>query len=303
MFHVKHWYWVCFMFHVKHFLKNFLFVSRETLQKQKSRAIIACAIYKERKMAKIIAIANQKGGVGKTTTAVNLTASLSHRGKKVVLVDCDPQGNASTGMGVSKSRDKSIYDVLLRDISAEDALFETKFGSVISSHANLAGANVELVEEEYREYVLKNALEPLKDKFDYIIIDCPPSLELLTLNSLVAADTVIVPVQAEFYALEGLSDLVGTIKLVRQRLNPDLRIEGLVLTMFDTRVKLAADVEAELRMHFPGLVYDTKIPRNVRLSEAPSHGMPCIGYDKSSKGARAYLHLANDFLKRQRGEG
>ena len=253
-------------------------------------------------MGKIIAIANQKGGVGKTTTAVNLTASLAHRGKKVLLIDCDPQGNASTGMGVEKSREKSIYDVLLRDVPAQDAVVETKFGSVISSHANLAGANVELVDEENREYVLKNKLEPLRAQYDYIFIDCPPSLELLTLNSLVAADTVIVPVQAEFYALEGLSDLVGTIKLVRQRLNPELHIEGLVLTMYDNRTKLSGDVESELRMHFPGLVYDTRIPRNVRLSEAPSHGMPCLGYDKSSKGSRAYLHLANDFLKRQRKE-
>lgn len=249
-------------------------------------------------MGKIIAIANQKGGVGKTTTAVNLTASLAHRGKKVLLIDCDPQGNASTGMGVEKSREKSIYDVLLRDVPAQDAVVETKFGSVISSHANLAGANVELVDEENREYVLKNKLEPLRAQYDYIFIDCPPSLELLTLNSLVAADTVIVPVQAEFYALEGLSDLVGTIKLVRQRLNPELHIEGLVLTMYDNRTKLSGDVESELRMHFPGLVYDTRIPRNVRLSEAPSHALPIHLYDPRSAGAQAYKELSRELIER-----
>ena len=251
-------------------------------------------------MGKIIAIANQKGGVGKTTTAVNLCASLAHRGKKVLLVDCDPQGNATTGMGIEKNKYKSVYDVLLRGASAEEALVETKFGSVISSNASLAGANVELVDLPEREFVLKSKLDGLRDMFDFIFIDCPPSLELLTLNALVAADTLLVPVQSEFYALEGLSDLVGTVRLINQRMHPDLRIEGLVMTMYDARNRLATDVESALRMHFPGLVYETAIPRNVRLSEAPSHGKPVLGYDRSSKGARAYLSLATEFLNKQR---
>ena len=253
-------------------------------------------------MAKIVAIANQKGGVGKTTTAINLCASLVHRGKRVLLVDCDPQGNATTGMGVNRRSTKGVYDVLLGSAAAADVLTETKYGSVLAANPDLAGANVELVELEEREYVLKKALEPLQDRFDYILIDCPPSLELLTLNALAAADSVLVPVQAEFYALEGLSDLTGTIRRINQRMNPSLKLEGLVLTMYDNRTKLATDVAGELRSHFPGLVYDTTIPRNVRLSEAPSHGAPCLAYDRLSKGARAYLHLANEFLKAQRKE-
>ena len=251
-------------------------------------------------MGKIIAIANQKGGVGKTTTAVNLCAALVKRGRRVLLIDCDPQGNATTGMGVNKNRVKSIYDVLLRDLPAMEAVVATKYGHVLASNADLAGANVELVDIEGREQLLKSKLEPLKEKYDYIWIDCPPSLELLTLNSLTAADSVLVPVQSEYYALEGLSDLMNTIKLVNRRMNPSLEIEGLVLTMYDNRTKLSSDVEEALRKNFPGKVYETTIPRNVRLSEAPSHGKPCIAYDKSSKGSRAYLHLANEFLKRQK---
>ena len=250
-------------------------------------------------MGKIIAIANQKGGVGKTTTAVNLCASLAHRGKKVLLIDCDPQGNATTGMGVDKTKAKSVYDVLLRGESAEDALVETRFGWVIASSADLAGANVELVSVKGREYLLKQTLNGIRGEFDYILIDCPPSLELLTLNALVASDTILVPVQAEFYALEGLADLVGTIGLINQRMNPALKLEGLVVTMYDPRTKLATDVENELRMHFPGLVYKTVIPRTVRLAEAPSHGKPVLAYDRASKGARAYLRLASEFLSNQ----
>ena len=251
-------------------------------------------------MSKVVAIANQKGGVGKTTTAVNLTASLAHRGKKVLLVDFDPQGNATTGMGVDKGRGPNVYDVLLRGVPAKDAVVATRFGCVIGSNADLAGANIELVNVPEREYVLRRALEPLKKDYDFILIDCPPSLELLTLNSLVAANTVLVPVQAEYYALEGLSELVGTIRTLNKRLNPALEIEGLVLTMYDPRTKLSTDVGSALRMHFPGLVYNTEIPRNVRLSEAPSHGRPVIGYDRASKGARAYLRLATEFLNHQR---
>jgi len=250
-------------------------------------------------MGKIIAIANQKGGVGKTTTAINFCASLAHRGRKVLLVDCDPQGNATTGMGVDKNRVKSVYDVMLRGESAEDVILETKFGHVLPSNRELVGANVELVDMDEREFVLKRALQPLKSEYDYIIIDCPPSLELLTLNAFAAADSVLVPVQCEYYALEGLSDLVNTIKLINARLNPALHIEGLVLTMYDGRTRLSEEVAEALREHFGDKVYETNIPRNVRLSEAPSHGKPCIAYDKFSKGTRAYLHMANEFLKRQ----
>lgn len=251
-------------------------------------------------MGKIIAVANQKGGVGKTTTAVNLCAALNKRGKKVLLVDCDPQGNATTGMGIKKRQEKSIYDVMLRDVPAAEAVVATKHGGVLGANAELAGANVELVGVEQREQVLKRALEPLRRNYDYIIIDCPPSLELLTLNALAAADGVLVPVQSEFYALEGLTDLMNTIRLVNGRINPALEIEGLALTMYDKRTKLSADVEAALREHFGEKVYKTAIPRNIRLSEAPSHGKPCIAYDKSSKGSKAYLKLAEEFVKRQK---
>ena len=251
-------------------------------------------------MGKVIAIANQKGGVGKTTTAINLCASLAYRGMKTLLVDCDPQGNATTGMGVNRSKAKSIYEVLLGNSVAKDAVTPTRFGDIIAASPDLAGANIELVDVPGREYVLLNKLRSVRSQYDYIIIDCPPSLELLTLNALIAADSVLVPVQAEYYALEGLSDLTGTIRRINQRMNPALKLEGLVLTMYDSRTKLATDVESELRKHFPGLVYETTIPRNVRLSEAPSHGKPCLAYDASSKGARAYLHLANEFLKAQR---
>lgn len=250
-------------------------------------------------MGKIISIANQKGGVGKTTTSINLCASLCSRKKRVLLVDCDPQGNASSGMGISKNQVKSIYDVLLREVPVEDAIISTKWGDILPGNRELVGANVELVGVDDRMYVLKRILEPLREKYDFILIDCPPSLELLTLNALCASDTVLVPVQCEYYALEGLSDLLQTIKMANQRLNPTLEIEGLVMTMYDSRTKLSDEVAQELRKHFGSKVYNTTIPRNVRLSEAPSHGKPCIAYDKMSRGSRAYLHLANELLKRQ----
>ncbi|MCR4935915.1 MAG: AAA family ATPase [Oscillospiraceae bacterium] len=253
-------------------------------------------------MGKIIAITNQKGGVGKTTTAINLAASLHFRGKAVLLVDCDPQCNATTGMGIDKSKVKSLYDVMFRDYPIGEAMLETKHGSVICSHADLAGANVELVDLERREYLLKSKLDPVRDRFEYILLDCPPSLELLTLNALTAADRVMVPVQSEFYALEGLSDLMNTVRLVKQRLNPEMELEGLLLTMYDGRTRLARDVEKALRGHFPGKVYQTVIPRSIRLSEAPSHGMPCIEYDRMCRGTRAYLHLTDEFLKIQEAE-
>ena len=253
-------------------------------------------------MGKIIAIANQKGGVGKTTTAVNLCAALFKRGKKILLIDCDPQGNATTGMGLKKNKGYSVYDVLLRGVSARDAVVATMYGNMLISRSDLAAANVELVPMEKREQLLKNKLDEIKDEYDYIWIDCPPSLELLTLNALTAADSVFIPVQSEYYALEGLNDLINTVRLVKMRMNPTLEIEALVLTMCDNRTNLSGDVEEELRKHFPGKVYQTTIPRNIRLSEAPSHGKPCIVYDKASKGSRAYLHLASEFLKRQKGE-
>lgn len=250
-------------------------------------------------MGKIVAIANQKGGVGKTTTAINLCAALSTRKRRVLLCDCDPQGNATSGMGLSKNDVCSIYDVMLRGADIEKAIESTPWGDVLASNRELVGANIELVDMDEREYVLKKALEPVRERYDYILIDCPPSLELLTLNTFCAADTVLVPVQCEYYALEGLSDLVGTIKLTNQRLNPKLEIEGLVLTMYDSRTKLSDEVAQELEKHFSGKVYATRIPRNVRLSEAPSYGKPCIAYDRFSKGSRSYLHLANEFLKKQ----
>ncbi len=253
-------------------------------------------------MGKIIAITNQKGGVGKTTTAINLATSLHFRGRSVLLVDCDPQCNATTGMGIDKSKVKGLYDVMFRDYPIQEAILETKHAQVLASHADLAGANVELVDMERREFLLKSKLEPVKDQYEYILIDCPPSLELLTLNALSASDRVLVPVQSEFYALEGLSDLMNTVRLVKQRLNPGLELEGLLLTMYDGRTRLSKDVEKALREHFPGKVYQTVIPRSIRLSEAPSHGMPCLEYDRMCRGTRAYLHFTNEFLKLQEAE-
>lgn len=250
-------------------------------------------------MGKILSITNQKGGVGKTTTAVNLCASLANRGKKVLLCDCDPQGNATSGMGIDKNSITSIYDVMLRSVEISKAIIFTKYGDVIGANKELVAANVEIVDLDDREYILKKALEPLRDSYDYIILDCPPSLELLTVNTLCASDGVIVPVQCEYFALEGLGDLTNTISIINQRLNPQLKLEGIVLTMYDSRTKLSEEVANELRSHFGDKVYKTQIPRNIRLSEAPSYGKPCIAYDRISKGTRAYLHLANEILKAQ----
>ena len=250
-------------------------------------------------MAKIIAIVNQKGGVGKTTTCVSLAAALTEAGKRVLLCDFDPQANATSGMGVDKTVSKGIYEVVIGDVPAADAVVHTRYGDVLPSNKALAGAGIELITMERREFLLRDALGSLRDQYDYIFIDCPPSLELLTLNALCAADGILVPVQGEYFALEGLSDLMNTVRLVRRSLNPRLELEGVLLTMFDGRTNLALQVAEEVKPYFPGKVYATVIPRNVRLSEAPSHGKPITSYDRSSRGAEAYTALSAEFLKRQ----
>ena len=250
-------------------------------------------------MGKIIAIANQKGGVGKTTTSVNLSALLAKKGKKVVLIDADPQGNATRGLGVDKDVEKSLYDVLINEEPVAGTLQDTveKNLKICPSNMNLAGAEVELVSQMSREHRLKEQLEGIKDKFDYIFIDCPPSLGLITLNSFTAADSVLIPVQCEYYALEGLGQLLNTINLVKKHLNKSLEIEGALLTMYDIRTNLSNQVVKEVKKYFDDRVYKTVIPRNVRLSEAPSFGMPITMYDPKSKGARSYEKLAKEFLK------
>ena len=247
-------------------------------------------------MGKIFTIVNQKGGVGKTTTAVNLSAALHDMGLKTLMCDFDPQANATSGLGIEKRRiKKSVYDVVVNGVSAADAIISTPYGDVLPSSADLAGAAVELIGMENREKALKNALDPIKDSYDAILIDCPPSLELLTLNGLCAADAIIVPVQCEYYALEGLSDLMRTMRMVKQRLNPRLELFGVILTMFDGRTNFSNQVAQEVRRYFPGKVFASVIPRNVRLAEAPSHGIPVHVYDKHSRGATAYQALAGEF--------
>ncbi len=246
-------------------------------------------------MGKIIAVVNQKGGVGKTTTAVNLTAALHDLGLRVLLCDFDPQANASSGLGVDKRKIKySIYDVVINGVNVADAIVHTKFGDVLPSHANLAGAGVELISTEHRERQLEKALLSVKDSYDLILIDCPPSLELLTLNGLCAAEGILVPVQCEYYALEGLSDLMATLRMVKKRMNPRLEIFGVALTMFDGRTNFSTQVAQEVRRHFPGKVFASVIPRNIRLAEAPSHGLPVTAYDRSSRGAHAYRAMAEE---------
>ena len=250
-------------------------------------------------MGKIIAVVNQKGGVGKTTTAVNLTAALTEAGKKILLCDFDPQANATSGMGVDKRKvSKSVYDVVVNGIDTASAIVATKFGDVLPSSPDLAGAAVELLSMDQPNYRLRSALNTVKEQYDVILIDCPPSLEMLTLNGLAAADSILVPVQCEYFALEGLADLMTTMRLVKKRINPNLEIFGVALTMFDGRTNFSTQVAQEVRRHFPGKVYATAIPRNVRLAEAPSHGLPVTVYDKSSRGAQAYRAMAQEILKK-----
>jgi len=250
-------------------------------------------------MGKIIAVVNQKGGVGKTTTAVNLTAALTEAGKKVLLCDFDPQANATSGLGIDKRRlHKSIYDVVVNEIPAKEAIVETDFGDVMPSAADLAGAAVELISMPEPSKRLKLALDTIRDEYDLIFIDCPPSLEMLTLNGLAAADGILVPVQCEYYALEGLSDLMSTLRMVKKRINPALEIFGVALTMFDGRTNFSTQVAQEVRKHFPGKVYATVVPRNIRLAEAPSHGLPVTVYDRHSRGAQAYKAMAEEIIKK-----
>ena len=252
-------------------------------------------------MGRTVAVVNQKGGVGKTTSAVNLTAALTAAGCRVLLCDFDPQANATSGLGVAKRNVKhSSYDLLINGIPAAQCIIKTKFGDILPSTAALAGAGIELIDFENREHSLKRALEPIRDQYDFIFIDSPPSLELLTLNALCAADSILIPVQCEYYALEGLSDLMSTLRAVKRKLNPNLEIFGVLLTMFDSRTNFSNQVAEEVRRHFPGKVFSASIPRNVRLAEAPSHGLPVTVYDRSSKGSKAYLNVADEIIRKYR---
>jgi len=250
-------------------------------------------------LGRVISIANQKGGVGKTTTAVNISAILAKKGKKVMLIDADPQGNASSGLGLEKEVNSSLYDVLINDVEIVDTLQDTAIKTLKVCHSNmdLAGAEVELVSEMSREQRLKEKLDEVKENFDFIIIDCPPSLGLITLNAFTASDSVLIPVQCEYFALEGLGQLLNTINLVKKHLNKALEIEGAVLTMYDMRTNLSNQVVKEVKRYFEDKVYKTVIPRNIKLSEAPSFGMPITLYDPKSKGSRSYEKFVKEFLK------
>ena len=253
-------------------------------------------------MGKIISLANQKGGVGKTTTSINLAAALAKLGKRVLLVDADPQANTSSGLGVDiQELDNTVYECLINGIDPHTAILPTSIENLymIPSHIDLVGAEIEMLNLEHRENILKRVLSPLKGDYDYILIDCSPSLGLITINALTASDSIIIPVQCEFFALEGIAKLLNTIKIIKSNLKPALRIEGFLLTMYDARLRLSAQVHDEVRRHFGDLVFNTVIARNVRLSEAPSHGMSVLEYDRNSKGAKNYTNLAKELIKRQ----
>lgn len=253
-------------------------------------------------MGKIISLANQKGGVGKTTTSINLAAALAKLGKRVLLVDADPQANTSSGLGVDiQELDSTVYECLINGIDPHTAILPTSIENLymIPSHIDLVGAEIEMLNLEQRENILKRVLNLLKGEYDYILIDCSPSLGLITINALTASDSIIIPVQCEFFALEGIAKLLNTIKIIKSNLNPALRIEGFLLTMYDARLRLSAQVHDEVRRHFGDLVFNTVIARNVRLSEAPSHGMSVLEYDRNSKGAKNYTNLAKELIKRQ----
>jgi chromosome partitioning protein len=251
-------------------------------------------------MGRIIAVANQKGGVGKTTTSINLSACLAAKGKKVLVIDIDPQGNTTSGYGIEKNElENTIYELILGDCSIEDSIIKEVFPniSILPSNVNLAAAEIELIGVEKKEYILKNEVDWVKDRYDFIIIDCPPSLSLLTVNAMTTADKVLVPIQCEYYALEGLSQLIHTVNLVKERLNPDLDMDGVVFTMYDSRTNLSSQVVENVRKTLTQKVYDTVIPRNIRLAEAPSYGQPINMYDPKSAGAESYMSLAEEVIK------
>ena len=253
-------------------------------------------------MSRIIAVANQKGGVGKTTTAINLAACLAEAGKKVLTIDLDPQGNMTSGLGVDKNEvENTVYELMLDECSVKESMTDTIVDGmkIIPSNVNLAGAEIELLGINEKEYILKNAVDYIRDDYDFIIIDCPPSLNMLTINAMTTADSVLVPIQCEYYALEGLSQLMHTIDLVQQRLNPDLLIEGIVFTVYDVRTNLSVQVVENVRSNLDTKIYDTLIPRNIRLAEAPSHGLPINMYDSRSAGAESYRLLAKEVIERK----